>query len=440
MKRSATPLAAGLAVLAASLLAVPAAAQLALDPVTAGLNTTVTGSGSAPNGPVELFVDGISAGSVFADANGDFEFSGVAAVDGSVLFVNQSRVWNFNTDGDFEGWFVAGDPKPAQVSNGTVKINGPGDFGIGNITFVLDGPEAAPRVEDTALTRVFEMRYRALNAPTVGPGTGATILINPTGEPGDQEFGQNFQPVGDGNWHTTHIDLSTSDFGGSSTWLSTGQSFAFAVGINGFLTGDSQFEIDYIRLSEGYLYEFTYDGDFQGWGPQANIGPLAVQNGVFTVPADGNGIPGVLNRFSWFDSSYFNQWSMRMRVTTGEPDQDLMVDIIDQGGAEFYGATNRFFGDFTATGGFQVVSYDIGSAPGVTWGENPSSQAYFLQPFRQGTQPITVGDPPETVFVPAAGDSAEIDYIRLFPANAFGPSAEVTAEMAASVKDWQLAD
>jgi len=105
--------------------------QLSLDaPVQAGDSVTITGTG-APEGEgiwVELWR--VPAGSsraeplqsVPADGFGDYSFEGVSVAEGDQLFVTLSRSWQFETDGDAEGWDGGVNDAALQVVDGILSL------------------------------------------------------------------------------------------------------------------------------------------------------------------------------------------------------------------------------------------------------------------------------------------------------------------------------
>lgn len=410
MNRFATRAAAGLAVLAASALAVPASAQLVLDPVTSGASVTVTGSGATANGPAELWLNGESVGYVQADGSGAFAFTGLEIAEGDALYATASQVWNFNTDGDFEGWDVIG--ATGVVSGGTLQATATD----GNITLNF-APGTEPAILDTNLTRVFEMRYRV-----TGPAAldGGTVIYDPgTGF----QFGPQWRidPV-DGEYRTVLIDISN---GGINNYASTGISTQLAIGANGYSVG-SVLEVDYIRVSESFDWNFRIDGDLMGNVPVN--GSATVAGGALTLTNTNGGTNAKIERpFAQIDTAHFTTFEAAI-----DADPEIQPNILE---FNYFAGAAGF-----APSGIQPVWEPVAGTTVVTTIDLSATPPAFGEPW------VGVGtlNYPGGWFSPMfplnAGEPAVIDTLRLRPAVVLGPSATVTATAGASVGDWQLID
>lgn len=262
-------------VLVLTLLPLMAMGAISLDEaIPAGPNVVLTGSGAPADGPVELVVNGTTAAQTFADASGDFTFTGVSLSAGDDVRLQASYVWNFNTDGDFEGW-VAGNPAHLglQVTGGSLVCTtlSPGSSpNINNPLSNFPGGEI-----DGSVYRVWEVRMKN--------NTDVNLLRFP------------YTPTGGSIvWRTDgSLDLAvataTSGFetyrfsdSRQSTWDQpiTG----IRMDMRGGTDSAGTVEIDYIRLNENVAYEFDIDGD-SGYFNFANVTNTAVNGGTLHMEA-----------------------------------------------------------------------------------------------------------------------------------------------------------
>lgn len=402
-------------VVLAAALASPAFAVMSLDPISSGTGVTITGSGAKANGPVELYKNGISQGWVAADGSGNFSFAGIDVTTGDEFHTTASQVWNFNTDGDAEGWAVAAGGTGAVASGvWTVTFTDTGVPPADNITLnLVDGGN--PVIIDTDLTRVFEIRYR-IN------GTFASSTSTAIFDPGSGfQFGPTWQLTGvTGQWVTSMVDFTITG-GVDNTYTSTGSSIQLAPGANGFGVG-STLEVDYIRVAEAINWGFDNDGDFMNWVADANT-TAAVAGGNLSLT---NNIAGtnakISGQFSEIRTSHFNEL-----VVGIDANPTISPNLIDW---QYFGSGPAYAGGGFQTGWTPVPGtvvetvVDLTGTPlfGSTW----SGYAALNAP-AGGFQPM---------FPQNASETALVDYIRLQPAGAFGPSPAVTA--VSTVTDWEL--
>lgn len=390
--------------IAAGLLAAASAhaATMVIDPVTAGAGVTVTGSGAKPNGPVELYQNGNSLGSVLADGTGAFSFPGLTVAGGDTFHATASQVWNFNTPGNTEGWVAIG--ATDVVAGGVWTLT---HTSGGNITMNLAGPAVIP---DTDLSRVFEMRYRT----AAGLTTSAVIYDPGTGF----QFGpQNVIGSSPTNFTTMHVDMTN----GGNNYTSTGVSNQLAPGANGFNPGDV-WEIDYIRMHEYFAWEFNNANDDHFW---------RVPNGTGTATATGSSLSMVNS-------------AANTAVRVSQPFYQISADYftVFETSIDANPAINPnlfFFNYFTNGFAFTGGGHQPGWAPSPGNFVNVTIDLTTPPAFGPGWLPIAALNFPaggvEPMFPLNANETANVDYLRLRTATPYGPAPTVTATGGATTND-----
>lgn len=296
----------------------------------------------------------------------------------------------------------------------------------GELTFGTGGPDLLP---EPGLTRVVEMRYRLTSTQTSpGAQTVQYTQVGPDGvfDSGDDvaTFGPGFNLAPSPEFVTTQVDISTNLAGNPSPWVNGEDVVFLAFGTFGFNEGDT-FEVDYVRVTECFLWEFNNDNDTMLWATNEFVGNeavLSVAGGNLTATTaldsasttnSSLGAPAIGLPFNWFDTDHFRVWESRYAVNGPGQPQFEQLEWIDNNGADFYGVNgNRMTRLFTDDGVTTVSVIDLpthtnfdGSTP--TWGEDPTSIALIYYPFLNSD---------------AAGETAVIDYLRLCPQNAAGVS------------------
>lgn len=348
--------------------------------------TTVTGTGSYGNSMVELFVNGSPAGQAQAGPAGNFAIGGVVLNEGDEVFVQQQQSWYFDTPGDFEGWAPTGDLN-ASVAGGILSgtVTNGAFPAIQNIAATLSG---AP----TESIKVLEVRMRYASAApnwNVGVNVVADSGFTAMSVAGKPDFETYVWPLL-GN----HPNYAT---GGQLFWLQLAFNFA------GAAIGDTV-EIDYIRVREYIDYHFDNDGDPMNWVVNLNFpGGITVAGGSLTGVAagDGGGNPDRIATFTPFaviDPTVYEV--AEVRTTT-----------VGAGlwGGSFAWADNDGVGfpNELAAGGLPgPMIHDLAGT--AEWSNNPPVTNTFLW-YQGGLM---------------AGETLELDYIRLRPAAYFGPSAK----------------
>lgn len=384
-----------------------ALAQLVINPAIP-TDVEVTGSGANADGYVELFINGTSAGSVQADGSGDWVFPATLA-EGDVLTAIPARVWNFNDDGDAEGWFSPDDT--ITVAGGIMTVT---EVAGGNMTIAYNETGLA----DPNVQRVLEIGYRFTGTVTA---PGVTLTNSDQGG----AFGPNWTPTQSAGFRSDLIDLTdlfadqayTPNLG----WSGIVDQIGF--GFNGTGVGDTM-EIDFIRLRESYRFEFPFD-DAQGWAAvDANTVVTGVSNGVLSAEAAAPGVNIQLApAFQQINSSVFNQYNVLMTQYADETEQPVQVS-----GVAFF---NNGFDSWTA----QFIPT---AAYGADYG-NPILVSLDLSAEAAWNTPLIALNAADAfMFAPQAGDSVEIDYIEFAPENTIGDAAPVTVTEVTSVYDWTL--
>ncbi|MCC5875166.1 MAG: hypothetical protein JJU11_03000 [Candidatus Sumerlaeia bacterium] len=401
-----------LAVLAVALAPSVGLAQLVIDPANSGTDVSITGSGANANGHVELFINGVSAGSEQADGSGNWTFTATVA-DDDVLTAIPARVWNFNTDGDAEGWFSPDDT--VTVDGGIMTIT---EVDGGNMTFAVN----ESNLVDPNVLRVLEVRYRYTGSVTA-PGV---VLTNNENE--DGPFGPSWTPVPGPEFQTVLIDL-TDRFNAdgaldpNDAW--SGAVTAVGIGFNGTATGNTM-EIDFIRLRETYRWDFAADGDAQGWeAADTNTSVTGISNGALTAVAALDNVniqlvPGFQN----LNPSVFNRYNVRMTQFADDGLQPMQA-----GGLAFF---NNGWSGYTPQF-IPVPGYDADYGNPILVNVDLSAEALWNTPI------IALNAADSFMFAPEAGDSVDIDYIEFAPTSVIGDAEPVVVGApATNVHDWLL--
>jgi hypothetical protein len=370
---------------------------LVINPASApagGAPVNVTGSGANPEGWVELFVNGVSQGSVTADLDGNWTISADVA-PGDVLTAIPARVWNFNTDANQEGWATFDD---VVVENGSLIITG--TDADTNITLYLNEANLA----DPNVQQVLEVRYR-LTGSVAPPGV---ILTN-----SDQggPFGPNWTPAANIDWRVDIADLTSPNGGVNPNLGWSGIVNQIGLGFNGTNESDV-FEVDYIRLRQTYRYGFNGDGDAQGWVADGNAGNqttiTGISNGLLSAaPVAAGDNVALVAPFGTLNPLVFNQYNVRMIQNSTNPAQI-------GGFGFFYNGPFNWTADFAPIpaytpdyGNFIITSLDLSTDP--EWNTpavSPSLSHQFM-------------------FAPNDTDNVQIDYVEFAPASVIGEATPV---------------
>ncbi|MFM8413132.1 MAG: autotransporter-associated beta strand repeat-containing protein [Planctomycetota bacterium] len=390
--------------LCAAGLAAAANAQIVIDPVsTAGAVVPVTGRGVNANGYVELFVNGASRGSVQADATGAWSKT-VGLSFGDVLTAIPARVWNFNTDGDAEGWFSPGN-SPV-VTGGVLNVTQSAGAGS-NLTLAFNGTGLV----DPNVLRVLEIGYRYEGA--VAP-PGVVLTNSNNGGPLGPSWTPTPAPSPSAGFRSDLVDLSAT-WGANQTvtpnlgWTGTVNQIGF--GFNGASAGNT-FALDFVRLRETFRFDFPYDGDTQGMSPGPNSTITGVADGVLTAGTQTtNASISVVPSFQNINPNVYSVYNAKMIQNSDAALQPAQIT-----GVGFY------YGGWTgyAPGFAQSAVYP------ASYG-NPVVATINLAGVSEWNQPqvaINLGN--DLMYAPQATDSVQVDYIEFAPATVIGDAAPVT--------------
>ena len=400
-----------------------------------GPDVVVRGSGALPSGSVEVFVNGVSKGSVGVNTKGEWQMSGLNLVTGDDVYATLSKVWNFNTAGEAEGWV----PDPANhagvdVSGGTLKMT---------LNDVTD-----PYIYNPSLS-INSNQYRVLQMRVKNPTNQSAFQVffdgpnidGAPGTPGNDKV--SLWPFLSSEFQTLNFDLGYNNDGtwaNNSRWMIENPINFLRIDTyrhdGGDVSGDvgQVIEFDWIRLTEYISFEFDDAGDFATLKPATAIDMTNVQVAggklSFTV-ADTNtdtfldpyiSVGGDVGNVLDYplNSNYYSKLDIGGNWTSSNSPNKYELywaDNILSGGLEGWAVNGNVAHSpaFNADGTFHTVTTDLlfaSEPPTPTWGGS-HSPAWF-NPLRFD------------LFQNAAnGDTASIDYIRLRPNLTYGPSAVV---------------
>ncbi len=391
------------------LLKLPLAAQsLVLDGIGVGPAVTVTGGGGPSSASVELFRNGISAGSTSTTAGGQFSFGNVATALGDIFETGAGQVWNFNTNGNAEGWNGGGDA--SVVSGGiwkqTETANG------SDMTLNLYGDNV---IKTKARALEIRMRFQG------GGSRQASLILQTAGPNGIAGGGDDVQSFilntvtlqNQTEYQTLVFDLGVDHAGMPTCWVNGQAPIQLSLYIPNTNIGNTV-EVDSIRLTESLRWNFDSNGDLSEWQGNANT-TLTATNGLLKMQAAAGGSVAAFRPFRNIGSSYFTQLETRFRqVTTQRP--NLISWSYVSNPAAYSGGGFQINGT-PADGNFQTLNVDLAGTPtyGNPWGAGDAATMN------------TPSDAVTVMFANAAGNFTEVDYIHLHPAVRYGPSPPVVA-------------
>jgi hypothetical protein len=411
-------------------------ARLVLDgPIHPGSDRTVTGSG-APDLPgifVELWrrVRGSaraeSVASAAVEEGGVFAFEGVEVGDGDRFHVTLSRSWNFDNDGDFEGWdkVISWDSLP-EVAGGVMRMRiADGNFDGVRDPFVMTNFDYNP-----SFYRVVEIRLR--NHAQMASANMAVYWGSPWAE--RISFHRSRVPVDMAGFQTLMIPLGLDEVrvnpppverGVDGLWHQGSLNDALRIDpIDGLLPGDESLdgtliEIDWIRIREDFRMDFEADGDFACISSAVDVAAIDVVDGFLTYRSAGNPEIGCDLEVGLLDTSYFAQ------IVLGMENDELAIAR---------GELRLRFNDADSAGSYVD---DDGSAQEAALPVNLPGRTDVVAGLDLMTQPQ--GEWSEDGRVPVAGlrlalprlqsaaEEVRIDYLGFTRADPFGPSEAETA-------------
>jgi len=391
---------------------VPLAAQtMLLDPIGVGANVTVTGSGGPVSSSVELFKNGTSVGYTSTSASGLFSFSNIGTSLNDQFQVGLGQVWNFNVNGNTEGWSVGTDT--SLVAGGTWKQ-----------TETANGSDMSVNIYGDGLIktkgRALEIRMRFQGAGS----RAASLLMQSAGPNGVAGGGDDVNSAilntvtlaNTADFQTYVFDLGINHAGVSTCWIDGTPAINLNLYIPSTNIGDS-IEIDSIRITESMQWNFDAANDRAEWTAAANTTLSNTGTGVLkTTATAANASVSMTRPFRNIGSGYFSKLETRLRqVTTQAPNLIQWNYLSNPAG---YGNGGFQLAGTLANGTFETLNIDLTSAPtyGNTWGLGSGA-----------TLNVGGNGAFQSLYANAIADYTEIDYIRLHPISRFGPSPVVVA-------------
>ncbi len=403
-----------------------------------GTDVIIRGSGALPGGYVEVFVNNVSKGSVLVNAEGEWHMDGMSLATGDKVYATLSKVWNFSTNGDTEGWTPDGgsetSPGPncsLDVSSGTLKmtINSNWDPFMYNSSFSLAHPgqyrNLQMRVKNGTGQGAFQVFFDG-SGNAKGPGT-----------PGNDKT--SIWPTTMSDFQTINFDLgyiNDSSWGNNSNWVADAPITHLRIDtFNGSDADVGQvIEFDWIRLTEYISFEFDTDDDFDTLqATTANdMTNITVANGCLNFTAADTNSDTFVDPYIvagsvdfQFDANYYSKLEVGGKFTsanTANAIEFFWSDNILSGTLQGWAENgNLVQTSVKADGTYQQVLTDLlfATTPGTpTWGGSHSPTWYnsLRFDFLQNT---------------AAGDTFAIDYISLQPNTVYGPSPVVATSSTA---------
>ncbi len=398
--------------------------RLTLDSVAAGPDQTLTGSG-APGGEgiyVELWrmapgtAAAESVASVQASA-GEFSFEGVDVLEGEQYYVTLSRSWQFDVDGNAEGWGQMVNHATLSVSGGSlnVRINGVDPHFYNWFDYNSD------------YYRVVEIRLRNPNvAAHPGPFQDLGIYWGNFGTQVDLHFSE--IPTEASAFETVFIPMNVGEVVINPGPMKFEMDGLWATGLHNSLRIDpldtvvasaigSVLQIDYIRIREDFRVDFNIADDLAGFDA-GNVSTLSVADGFLSY-----GVTSSLDPYFFMslltgklESQYFTSFVIGMDNSVAETSTSLRVWFNDSdSGTGFVddGGTVQVAEISASVSGRQdlAVTMDLHTAPQGEWTEDGRVPVKGLRFDLPGTA--------------NADDEIRVDYIGFVPENPYGPSDPV---------------
>ena len=205
--------------------------------------------------------------------------------------------WDFNSEGNPEGWVHNENISAATVENGYLALDIIG--GDANIT--------SPMLSfDADSFSKFEFTYR--NATE---DTNAAVYFTTSDGGWSGERGLVFTTIADGQWHTVTVDLSQNTlYNGTVTQIR----------IDPTQNGSGCFEIDKLRfISNGEhiaMYNFSVDGNFENWSANTDMNICRVENGALSIDVSGHADPNITNSNISVDTAIYKKLYITYRNAT----------------------------------------------------------------------------------------------------------------------------
>jgi hypothetical protein len=419
------------------------------EPIAAGTDLVITGDG-APSGDgiwVELWriPNGSnvaqSVQSVATDGAGLYSFEGVTASEGDQLYVTLSRSWQFETDGDFEGWNLGVSPDVTlEVTDGTLLAT----LGDGNADGWWDAYFTNAFMYNSTYYRVIEVRLRNSGPPVDASPAVQFGIFWGAPWPATIDLHNAMVPTEMGDFQTFLIPMGKDEFDVvPGNYAPADDLWVPATGMNNLLRVDPYnnvpftnpvadgvvFEIDYIRIREDLRWEYN-NGDVEGMNGTNCIANMKVENGFLTyevVPDDNQAVDPYF--FSTYDTGHLaTEYFTRACIGFDNPAVSLaqgplsgfFVDADslgywDDGGPEGQTTLQQFLVTVPYQGRLDAVAPidDYTVAP-KEWAEDNKVHVGSLRL-----------DFPDAA---TDGDKIAIDYYGIIPDEPFGPSVPVVVK------------
>ena len=384
------------------------AQSLVLDGIGVGTAVTVTGGGGPPYSSVELFRNGVSVGSAPTTAGGQFSFTNVTTVLSDSFEVATGQVWNFNTNGNLEGWNGGGDT--SLVTGGIWKQTETAN--VSDMTLNLYGDNLIK-----TKARALEIRMRLQG----GGSRQASLILQSAGPNGVAGGGDDVQSFilntatlqNNANYQTLVFDLGVNHTGAATCWQDGAAPVQLSLYIPATNIGNTV-EVDSIRLTESLRWEFDGAADLAEWQGNANTA-LSSTGGLLKMQAVSSGSVAMFRPFRNIGSGHFNQLETRFRQVTTQRPNLIYWQYVSNPAA--YAGGGFQVGGTPADGNFQTISLNLVGTPtyGNPWGAGAAA---------------TMNTPTDAftgMFANAAGNFTELDFIRLHPVARYLPSLPVLA-------------
>ncbi len=405
-----------------------------------GADRTLAGSG-APLGPgvhVELWRVAPAAAAAAESVasvraiDGAFRFDGVDVEEGESYYVTLSRSWNFNTDGDAEGWDRLTTNVRIDVSGGTLKAR---------ITGV--DPHFFNFFEyDSNLYRVVEVRIRN-PAPAVfpeppPPRQNMSILWGDFSDAGRPPTFVNLHaaeiPSESQSFETIMIPLNAGELKVVPPPVEFDQDGLWASGLRESLRIDPldpgspsaiglDFEIDFIRIREDFRLEFHSAGDPSGIGRFHDVADVSISGGFLSCSVlDGPSVdPFLLFGFETgrIESGYFSRFVIGMDNPLIEPRQGSLGVLFDDDNSSGY--IDAITGSLQVS---EIASSFVGRRDLVMVLDDQTTP--IGEWTADGRVPVK-GLQVNFAAAVSPGDRIRIDYLGFIPENPYGPSDPVVA-------------
>jgi len=262
--------------------------------------------------------------------------------------------WNFNSDGDAEGWYTRNHATTATVLGGLLKTTSTGRdpklFSPGNLNV------------DASTVATIGIRMK------VSAGTRAMLFYRGAGESFTSARRVDFDVVRNDDFFTYVLDMrSEVNWSGTITHLR----------LDPTTTTDVDIEVDWISLTQvvqptstplgtptntpAVQWHFDNDGNAQGWRAVKDLGPLSVSGGLLTTSAAGVdpnlGSPGGLS----VNADAVKKLELRMRVSNG-----TIADLFYRDIGQLFSSVRRSRFTITSNSRFQTYLLDMSGDPNWT--------------------------------------------------------------------------